>query len=307
MRTLALGLLLAATTFAQSAGKIEIKIPYQKFVLKNGLTLLVHEDRKTPIVAVNVWYHVGSKNEKPGRTGFAHLFEHLMFNGSENFNQDYFQAMERIGATDLNGTTSFDRTNYFQNAPTPALDQLLFLESDRMGHLLGVVDQSRLDEQRGVVMNEKRQGENQPYALAEDLILKGVFPPGHPYSWSPIGSEADLKAAALPDVKEWFRRYYGAANAVIAIAGDVDAATAKEKVEKYFGWIPVFDVPVPFFTRSPFIAGLVLAIMIIPIAGGRNVGFGGVDTSRGKDVAVVPSAGLSRPDRDYRDGRERAA
>ena len=238
MRTLALGLLLAATTFAQSAGKIEIKIPYQKFVLKNGLTLLVHEDRKTPIVAVNVWYHVGSKNEKPGRTGFAHLFEHLMFNGSENFNQDYFQAMERIGATDLNGTTSFDRTNYFQNAPTPALDQLLFLESDRMGHLLGVVDQSRLDEQRGVVMNEKRQGENQPYALAEDLILKGVFPPGHPYSWSPIGSEADLKAAALPDVKEWFRRYYGAANAVIAIAGDVDAATAKEKVEKYFGWIP---------------------------------------------------------------------
>jgi len=230
--------LLAATTFAQSAGKIEIKIPYQKFVLKNGLTLLVHEDRKTPIVAVNVWYHVGSKNEKPGRTGFAHLFEHLMFNGSENFNQDYFQAMERIGATDLNGTTSFDRTNYFQNAPTPALDQLLFLESDRMGHLLGVVDQSRLDEQRGVVMNEKRQGENQPYALAEDLILKGVFPPGHPYSWSPIGSEADLKAAALPDVKEWFRRYYGAANAVIAIAGDVDAATAKEKVEKYFGWIP---------------------------------------------------------------------
>ncbi len=238
MRTLALSLLLAATTFAQSTGKIEIKIPYQKFVLRNGLTLLVHEDRKTPIVAVNVWYHVGSKNEKPGRTGFAHLFEHLMFNGSENFNQDYFQAMERIGATDLNGTTSFDRTNYFQNAPTPALDQLLFLESDRMGHLLGVVDQARLDEQRGVVMNEKRQGENQPYALAEDLILKSVFPPGHPYSWSPIGSEADLKAAALPDVKEWFKRYYGAANAVIAIAGDVDAATAKEKVEKYFGWIP---------------------------------------------------------------------
>lgn len=238
MRTFALGLLLAASTFAQSAGKIEIKIPYQKFVLKNGLTLLVHEDRKTPIVAVNVWYHVGSKNEKPGRTGFAHLFEHLMFNGSENFNQDYFQAMERIGATDLNGTTYFDRTNYFQNAPTPALDQLLFLESDRMGHLLGVVDQAKLDEQRGVVMNEKRQSENQPYSMSEELILKSVFPPGHPYSWSPIGSEADLKAAALPDVKEWFKRYYGAANAVIAIAGDVDAATAKEKVEKYFGWIP---------------------------------------------------------------------
>jgi zinc protease len=243
MRTLVLGALLVAATFtqsagAQSAGKIEIKIPYEKIVLKNGLTLLVHEDRKTPIVAVNVWYHVGSKNEKPGRTGFAHLFEHLMFNGSENFNQDYFQAMERIGATDLNGTTYFDRTNYFQNVPTPALDQLLFLESDRMGHLLGVVDQAKLDEQRGVVMNEKRQSENQPYSIAEELILKGVFPPGHPYSWSPIGSEADLKAAALPDVKEWFQKYYGAANAVVVLAGDIDAKTAKEKVEKYFGWIP---------------------------------------------------------------------
>jgi zinc protease len=238
MRTLVLGALLAAATFAQSAGKIDIKIPYEKFVLNNGLTLLVHEDRKTPIVAVNVWYHVGSKNEKPGRTGFAHLFEHLMFNGSENFNQDYFQAMERIGATDLNGTTYFDRTNYFQNVPTPALDQLLFLESDRMGHLLGVVDQAKLDEQRGVVMNEKRQSENQPYSIAEELILKGVFPPGHPYSWSPIGSEADLKAASLADVKEWFQKYYGAANAVVVVAGDIDAKTAKEKVEKYFGWIP---------------------------------------------------------------------
>jgi len=238
MRTLILGALLAAVTFAQNAGKIEIKIPYEKFVLKNGLTVLVHEDRKTPIVAVNVWYHVGSKNEKPGRTGFAHLFEHLMFNGSENFNQDYFQAMERIGATDLNGTTYFDRTNYFQNVPTPALDQVLFLESDRMGHLLGVVDQAKLDEQRGVVMNEKRQSENQPYSISEELILKGVFPPGHPYSWSTIGSEADLKAAALPDVKEWFQRYYGAANAVVVLAGDIDAKTAKEKVEKYFGWIP---------------------------------------------------------------------
>jgi predicted Zn-dependent peptidase len=232
MRTLILGALLAAVTFAQNAGKIEIKIPYEKFVLKNGLTVLVHEDRKTPIVAVNVWYHVGSKNEKPGRTGFAHLFEHLMFNGSENFNQDYFQAMERIGATDLNGTTYFDRTNYFQNVPTPALDQVLFLESDRMGHLLGVVDQAKLDEQRGVVMNEKRQSENQPYSISEELILKGVFPPGHPYSWSTIGSEADLKAAALPDVKEWFQRYYGAANAVVVLAGDIDAKTAKEKVEK---------------------------------------------------------------------------
>ena len=136
-----------------------INIPYEKFTLDNGLTLIVHEDKKAPIVAVNVWYHVGSKNEKAGKSGFAHLFEHLMFNGSENFNKDYFQALESIGATDLNGTTNTDRTNYFQNVPTAALEQVLFLESDRMGHLLGVIDQERLDEQRGVVQNEKRQGE----------------------------------------------------------------------------------------------------------------------------------------------------
>src|SRR5688572_19379171 len=143
-----------------------IDITYKKFVLKNGLTLIVHEDRKSPIVAVNVWYHVGSKNEKPGKTGFAHLFEHLMFNGSEHFDDDYFKAMEDVGATDLNGTTSEDRTNYFQNAPKDALDFLLWMESDRMGHLLGVITQAKLDEQRGVVQNEKRQSENQPYAIA---------------------------------------------------------------------------------------------------------------------------------------------
>ena len=143
---------------------LEPDIPYQKFTLDNGLTLIVHEDHKAPIVAVNVWYHVGSKNEKPGRTGFAHLFEHLMFNGSENYNDDYFKAIEPLGATDLNGTTNEDRTNYFQNVPTSALDTVLWLESDRMGHLLGAIDQAKLDEQRGVVQNEKRQGENEPYA-----------------------------------------------------------------------------------------------------------------------------------------------
>ena len=146
---------------AASSGIPEIK--YEKFVLPNGLTLLVHEDHKAPIVAVNLWYHVGSKNEKLGRTGFAHLFEHLMFNGSEHYNDDYFKPLEKVGATDLNGTTNFDRTNYFQNVPTSALDLVLFLESDRMGHLLGAIDQARLDEQRGVVQNEKRQGENAPY------------------------------------------------------------------------------------------------------------------------------------------------
>lgn len=216
----------------------DINIPHQKFVLNNGLTLIVHEDHKAPIAAVNVWYHVGSKNEKPGKSGFAHLFEHLMFNGSENFDDDYFQALERIGGTDLNGTTNNDRTNYFQNVPVAALDQVLFLESDRMGHLLGAVDQEVLDEQRGVVQNEKRQGENQPYGKQWDLITKAMFPKGHPYSWTVIGEMEDLNAASLEDVHEWFKTYYGPANAVIVVAGDVDAEDVYKRAVKYFGDIP---------------------------------------------------------------------
>ncbi|WP_149303029.1 M16 family metallopeptidase [Pareuzebyella sediminis] len=216
----------------------DINIAYERFVLPNGLKLLVHEDHKAPIVAVNVWYHVGSKNEKPGKSGFAHLFEHLMFNGSENFNDDYFQALERIGGTDLNGTTNSDRTNYFQNVPVSALDQVLFLESDRMGHLLGAIDQEKLDEQRGVVQNEKRQGENQPYGRQRNLLTKAMYPKGHPYSWTVIGEMEDLNAASLEDVQEWFKSYYGAANAVIAIAGDVDSKQVYQKVLSYFGDIP---------------------------------------------------------------------
>jgi zinc protease len=229
----------AVTALAQKPAAADvIDIPYKKFVLDNGLTVIIHEDHKAPIVAVNVWYHVGSKNEKYGKSGFAHLFEHLMFNGSENFNDDYFQTMERIGATDLNGTTSEDRTNYFQNVPTSAFDLALWMESDRMGHLLGVVTQAKLDEQRGVVQNEKRQGENQPYAMADDLIVKAVWPAGHPYSHTVIGSMEDLNAASLDDVKEWFKTYYGPANAVLGIAGDVETGAALEKVKKYFGDIP---------------------------------------------------------------------
>ncbi len=215
-----------------------IDIPYEKFVLDNGLTLIVHEDHKAPIAAVNVWYHVGSKNEKVGKTGFAHLFEHLMFNGSENYDDDYFQVLERAGATDLNGTTNRDRTNYFQNVPVNALDQVLWMESDRMGHLLGAIDQEKLDEQRGVVQNEKRQGENQPYGKAWGTIAANTYPQGHPYSWSVIGSMDDLNAASLDDVHEWFQNYYGTANAVIAVAGDVDPQDIKARVEKYFGDIP---------------------------------------------------------------------
>src|SRR6266704_5617350 len=223
---------------AHSAAPAPIAIPYQRFVLKNGLTLLVHEDHKAPIVAVNIWYHVGSKNERPGRTGFAHLFEHLMFNGSEHFNDDYFQPFERIGATDQNGTTNEDRTNYFENVPTTALDIALWMESDRMGHLLGVIDTARVNEQRGVVQNEKRQGENQPYGKVNLLMAEGAFPPGHPYSWTVIGSMEDLNAASVEDVKNWFRTYYGPNNAVIVLAGDITPETARQKVEQYFGDIP---------------------------------------------------------------------
>ncbi len=216
----------------------QVDIPYKQYKLKNGLTLVVHEDHKAPIVAVNIWYHTGSKNEKPGKTGFAHLFEHLMFNGSENFNTDYFKALEKVGATDLNGTTNEDRTNFFQNVPVSALDMVLWLESDRMGHLLGAVDKGKLDEQRGVVQNEKRQGENQPYAISEELVTKAVWPAEHPYSHTVIGSMEDLNAASLDDVREWFRNYYGPSNAVVVVAGDIDSETARQKVEKYFGDIP---------------------------------------------------------------------
>ncbi|SHL08754.1 M16 family metallopeptidase [Rhodothermus profundi] len=217
---------------------LPVEIPYKKFVLDNGLTLIVSEDYKAPIVAVNIWYHVGSKNEKPGRTGFAHLFEHLMFNGSEHFNDDWFQALERVGATDLNGTTNRDRTNYFQTVPVNALDLVLWLESDRMGHLLGAIDQAKLDEQRGVVQNEKRQGENQPYGKVWNIIAKHTYPEGHPYSWPVIGYMEDLEAATLEDVHEWFKTYYGPNNATIVIAGAIDPQTALEKVKKYFGAIP---------------------------------------------------------------------
>ena len=173
-----------------------------------------------------------------GKTGFAHLFEHLMFSGSDDFNHTYINAMEKIGATNLNGTTNNDRTNYFENVPTSMLDYALFAESDRMGHLLGVLDQKKLDLQRGVVQNEKRQGENQPYGVTEQLIVENTYPVGHPYSWTVIGSMKDLDAASLSDVQEWFKTYYGPNNVTVVIAGDITPEVAREKVEKYYGEIP---------------------------------------------------------------------
>jgi zinc protease len=223
---------------AQKTAPATLDIPFHRFVLPNGLTLIVHEDHKAPIVAVNVWYHVGSKNERPGRTGFAHLFEHLMFNGTENFDKDFFGPLEQAGATDMNGTTNEDRTNYFENVPTNALDLVLWMESDRMGHLTGAISQPKLDEQRGVVQNEKRQGENEPYGKVWDFLTPKLYPPNHPYSWMTIGSMEDLDSARLPDVKDWFATYYGAANAVVVVAGDINVQTARQKVEQYFGDIP---------------------------------------------------------------------
>ncbi len=216
----------------------EVTIPYQKFTLDNGLTVIVNEDRKAPVVAVNIWYKVGSKDESIGSRGFAHLFEHLMFQGSENYQGEFFVPFKEAGATDQNGTTSNDRTNYFQTVPTPALDMALWMESDRMGHFMGTINQASLDEQRDVVKNEKRQGENRPYGSVWNRLAEQTFPQGHPYSWPVIGYMEDLNAASLDQVKEWFATYYGPSNAVLVLSGDIDVATAKEKVQQYFGDIP---------------------------------------------------------------------
>ena len=228
--------LLLPLTWALLAQAQDIDIPYQTFALPNGLTVIVHEDHKAPIVAVNLWYHVGSKNEKRGKTGFAHLFEHLMFGGSQHAKGVYIKALESVGATDLNGTTAWDRTNYFEDVPTSALDYTLWMESDRMAYL--DLSQATLDLQRGVVQNEKRQGENEPYQLTEEYIPENTYPAEHPYSWDVIGEMADLDAASFKDVQEWFKTYYGPSNVVLVLAGDIDVPTAKAKVEKYFGDIP---------------------------------------------------------------------
>jgi predicted Zn-dependent peptidase len=234
----ALGSLAPAPLMAKPAQVAKVDIPFEEFTLPNGLRVVVHTDRKAPIVAVNIWYHVGSKDEPAGRTGFAHLFEHLMFQGSENHDGEYFEPFKQVGVTGQNGTTNTDRTNYFENVPTTALDMALWMESDRMGHLLGAIDQAALDEQRGVVQNEKRQGENQPYGQVWEKINRALYPEGHPYHHSVIGSMNDLNAASLEDVKNWFRTWYGPNNAVLVLAGDIDVATAKEKVARYFGDIP---------------------------------------------------------------------
>ncbi|HWX64990.1 MAG TPA: pitrilysin family protein [Rhodanobacter sp.] len=231
--------LAAPGTAAATATTQQIpELAYSRFVLPNGLTVVVHEDHKAPVVAVSIWYHIGSGDEPKGKTGFAHLFEHLMFSGSEHRKGTYFGPFEKAGATDMNGTTWFDRTNYFETVPTTALDMALWMESDRMGHLLGAIGQKELDTQRGVVQNEKRQDENRPYGRVDENILANTYPANHPYQHDTIGSMADLNAASLDDVKQWFHSNYGAANTTLILAGDITAAQAKEKATKYFGDIP---------------------------------------------------------------------
>jgi zinc protease len=245
------------STERNAAGEGEPAIEFEKYTLPNGMDVILHVDRKLPVVHVNQWYHVGSKNERPGRTGFAHLFEHVMFQGSQNAADDYFRFVERAGANlregGVNGTTSTDRTNYFATVPSGNLEYLLWLESDRLATLDEALTQEKLDEQREVVRNERRQGlENQPYGRWYMLLSENLFPADHPYSWPVIGSHEDLQAATLDDVKEFFRRYYTPNNLTLVIAGDFDPAEAKRLVEKYFGAIaggPALERPARYIPR----------------------------------------------------------
>jgi zinc protease len=233
-----------------SPGTSRLSVPYEMFRLPNGLTVIVHEDHSAPVVSVNCWYHVGSGRETPGRTGFAHLFEHLMFEGSKNVPEGAFDRwLEAVGG-DNNGSTGEDRTNYWESAPANALELPLFLESDRMGFLLDAMSPQKLDGQRDVVKNERRERlENQPYGKVRDALPGALFPPGHPYSWPAIGSMADLSAASYQDVVDFFRKWYGPANASLVIAGDVDAKQVRRAVEQWFADVPKSEPADPIAPR----------------------------------------------------------
>jgi zinc protease len=230
---------------------MRISLPCEQFTLGNGLRIILHEDHRTPLIAVNVWYHVGSKDETPGRTGFAHLFEHLMFGGSENVPGGRFdELLEEVGATN-NGSTSTDRTNYWELLPTHAAELALWLEADRMGGLLPAITQAQLDAQRDVVMNERRQTcDNRPYGLATETLLAALYPDSHPYHWPTIGSMADLAAATLDDVHDFCRTYYSPGNACLVIAGDLDPVAMRAAVERHFGDIPARPA-MPHVQRDP--------------------------------------------------------
>ena len=228
-----------------------MNIPYTKHTLANGLDVLIHEDHALPIVAVNIWYHVGSKNEVPGRTGFAHLFEHLMFEGSQHYDRGYFHPLQEAGAS-LNGSTNADRTNYWEVVPTNALDRALWMESDRMGFLLPALTDAKFANQRDVVLNERRQNyENRPYGLAGMAIVGALYPPSHPYHWLTIGTTEDIRAAHIDDVRAFFQRYYHPGNASLALAGDIDTRRGVELAEWHFSEIPPGPPPDPVRVPQP--------------------------------------------------------
>ncbi|OFW20865.1 MAG: hypothetical protein A3G21_18955 [Acidobacteria bacterium RIFCSPLOWO2_12_FULL_66_21] len=226
-------------------------IPYSRHTLDNGLDVLVHEDHDCPIVAVNIWYHVGSKNEKPGRTGFAHLFEHLMFEGSQHYDRGYFQPLQEAGAS-LNGSTNADRTNYWEVVPPNALELALWMESDRMGFLLPALTDHKFENQRDVVLNERRQNyENRPYGFAGMAVVGALYAPDHPYHWLTIGGAQDIQAARLDDVRAFFQTYYRPRNASLALAGDVTTERALAMATEYFGPLDAGEPPPPVEYTAP--------------------------------------------------------
>jgi len=254
-RCLAAGALLVVPALVQGQAK-KLSVPYVLDSLPNGLTFIVHEDHSTPVVTTNVWFHVGSGDEKPGRTGFAHLFEHLMFMGSEHAEYPQFDRLLEAAGANNNGSTTQDRTNYYENGPNSSLPLMLWLEADRLGWLLPTMDKPKVDLQRDVVKNERRQSyENQPYGLVADYTPKLMYPASHPYSWPVIGSMTDLSAASVDDVKAFFRQYYAPNNATLVVAGDVNAAEVKALVRKYFSEVPrgpkiERPSPAPFTVRD---------------------------------------------------------
>ena len=256
---MAVGLLLGA--YASAQAQAIPRLQFEKYTLPNGLQVILHEDHSVPLVSVNVWYHVGSGDEEPGRTGFAHLFEHIMFMGSQNVPVNMFDIWLESAGANNNGSTTEDRTNYYEDMPSNALPLSLWLEADRMGWLLPTMDMPKLDVQRDVVQNERRQSyDNQPYGRADETILAALFPDDHPYSWPVIGSLKDLSAATLDDVKNFFRKYYAPNNASISIAGDFNPAEVKQTIEKYFAQIPrgpaivrKTQIPPPRIARDTFL------------------------------------------------------
>ena len=253
---------------AQLPAGVDPQIPFTTYTLANGLKVILHRDNRLPVVAVNVWYRVGSLHEVAGRSGFAHLFEHLMFQGSRHVPSDaHFRLLEEAGTTDANGTTDFDRTNYFETVPREELPLALWLESDRMGFLLDTLTQDKLDNQRSVVKNEKRQSyDGAPYGLAYLRLFQDLFPEGHPYRETPIGKFEDLDRASLEDVRDFFRRYYGPANATLVVAGDYDEAVARELIDRAFGALPGGQSPAPRVVQTPPLAREVRQVVDEPIA-----------------------------------------